>query len=84
MASKKKSGVGVALLEDDDTPPEFADGDDFKDIEQFLAEYQGQKPLRNPALQKHLATSWRDKRQELSKLHKARWPRQWAETFIPG
>ena len=76
VVSKKRTPAGVALLEEDEPPPESADMDDFNDIEQFLAEYQGEEDINEsfeePDVAEALAVSWRDKRQELSKLQKAR------------
>ncbi|CAK9035608.1 unnamed protein product [Durusdinium trenchii] len=78
---KKKHIAGVATLEESivgEPVSEISDlVDDFNDVEQFLAEYQQDEALEEEVYEEAevaeaLAISWKDRRQELSRLQKAR------------
>ncbi|CAK9066521.1 unnamed protein product [Durusdinium trenchii] len=78
---KKKHIAGVAMVEESivgERVSEISDlVDDFNDVEQFLAEYQQDEALEEEVYEEAevaeaLAISWKDRRQELSRLQKAR------------
>ena len=73
------SGAAVVENEFSDSLPLEEDQDDFADVEQFLAELQpheGEDPdleaYEEEDVKEALAISWKDKRNELNKLQKAR------------
>ena len=81
FTAPKRRSAGVSLVED--APPDLSDipesNDEmgFEDVEQFLADYDGE-PLDEAEVFEEkdvadvLAVSWREKRKEISKMQKAR------------
>ena len=80
--AKKKNVLGAAAVIDGDLHDATAgssldDVDDFDDVEQFLAEHtdlphEEPEAYEETEVAEALAVSWKDKRQELSRLQKAR------------
>ncbi len=75
----KKKPMGAAFVEKDDVTAddEVESVDDFHDIEQFLAEHQGNDNEEHEIYEEEevaevLAVSWKEKRVELAKLKKSR------------
>ena len=85
----KKKAFGVSIVDEQATEEDFptgSEGDDFADVEQFLAEHGSGSNVNEEEIYEEddmrevLAVSWKEKRQELSRLQKNRRFGQAAET----